>query len=47
MPNPKNIRSFSSTPALEKGLAQVKKNSGLSISEIIRRAIRAFIKRYQ
>lgn len=47
MPNPKNIRSFSSTPTLEKELAQAKKNSGLSISEIIRRAIRAFIKKYQ
>jgi hypothetical protein len=47
MGNPKNIRSFSSTPALERGLAKMKATLRISVSEIIRRAIHAYLKKIQ
>jgi hypothetical protein len=41
--NPKLIRSFPSSPDLEKGLAKERERTGKSISEIIREALRKFL----
>jgi hypothetical protein len=42
-PNPKMIRSFPSSPDLERGLAKERERTGKSISEIIREALRKFL----
>jgi predicted DNA-binding protein len=41
--NPKLIRSFPSSPDLEKGLATMREKTGKSISSIIREAIKKFL----
>ena len=41
--NPKLIRSFPSDPDLERGLDREKEKTGMSISAIIREALRKFL----
>jgi hypothetical protein len=41
--NPKLIRSFPSDPDLERGLAREKDKTGMSVSAIIREALRKFL----
>jgi hypothetical protein len=42
-PNPKLIRSFPSEPDLERGLAREREKTGMSVSAIIREALRKFL----